>query len=96
MNNRSDESTQVFVKKLLGDPDDPDLVFESLTSEQKMGLAISKIAATIDGLQLHGCSRMRRLERKFDIAVKAVGIVGALVGFIYIVVKIAEVAHAAS
>ncbi len=96
MNGKDDKSTYDYAKDLLGDPEDPSLILESLSPQQKMGLAIARLAQTLDGLQTTGCHRLRRVERKVDVTIKAVGIIVALTGFIYIVILIAQATHGAA
>ena len=59
---RSDQPTHLYVRNLLGDPDDPQLVFGDLTENQRVGLALVRIADELAEMQKYGCIRLRRLE----------------------------------
>ncbi len=58
MNGRSNQPTNEFVKGLLGDPDDPKLIFDddSLTRLQKVGFALVRIADDVTHLRKEGCA----------------------------------------
>ena len=100
MNGRSNQPTDVFVKGLLGDPNDPNLIFddESLTRLQKVGFALVRIAEDVSYLRKEGCAvkdkviipRIEKLEH-WKSWVKGVffGLSGlGLVGVIAFVLKV--------
>jgi len=95
VNNRSDQPPRDFVKDLLGELHNPTLVFETLTAEQKMGLAIAKVVEMLDDMQNHGCTKLQKLERKVDVIIKATTLIVGLAGFLYVVILIAQAASAA-
>ena len=77
MNKRSEQPTELFVKNLLGDPDSPELVFDTLTEMQRVGLSIVRLAQDntqghadimrqLDALRKEGCDRYPGVEGRVD------------------------------
>ncbi len=87
MNDRSQQPTQLFVRDLLGDPDDPGLVFDDLTPQQRLGLSVVRLADDIHHMRTDGCERLHRLERWYWRVVGAGAGISAVVAVSFVVIR---------
>ena len=85
----SEQPTRMAIRNILGVPPDEDLIFDTLTHEQRLGLALSRVAEDIDAMQAHGCeigkSNIARLGKLEAWYYKMVGVFAACGGFVTLI-----------
>ena len=97
MTPHAEQPTHLFVRNLLKIPDPVDGIYDELSSQQQLGLCISRVAEDIARIQINGCdkrngdlARITKLERFIHIAkgvIYGVAGAGAIVGFVFMVIE---------